>query len=177
MKRILLTSALGLLAFAMPCPAADVPATKPKETTTKPAADPKKPSTEPKETTKPAADKAPEKAKDGTEKPKSEASAKPFYGAVAAVDAAKQTVTVGKNVYHATKDTEIHNDGAPATFADIQVGKKIGGSYTEVKGKRTLVKLNTGVKQEPEPAKEEPSKAKEEPKKETPAKPKTKKNP
>lgn len=71
----------------------------------------------------------------------------PFHGKVKSVDAAAQTVVVGKTTITVTAETKIIKNGAPATFADITVGEKIGGSGTpEGKGKLTANTLTIGEK-------------------------------
>lgn len=87
-------------------------------------------------------------AKDKADKAMAPAKALPFYGEVAAVDAAAKTVTIGENVYQVTDATQIHNADKPAKFEDVQVGKKIGGNYKTADGKKEIVKLNVGVKQD-----------------------------
>ncbi len=157
MKRLLLTGALALFSFALPgmaqAPAKTTPA-KPAEKAPAKPADPA-PAAE-----KPAAEKpAAEKKADAPKK-----KAQGFSGKVKAVDAEKKTVTIGDKVYLTTDETEIKNGEAAAQFTDIVVDKKIGGSYTADKdGTRTLVKINVGVKQDPEKKTKEAAKPKADP--------------
>jgi hypothetical protein len=141
----MISLALPLSAQTTPAPAAPAtPATAPKtavDTATDKAAA--------------AANKATGKAKDAAKGAKDKADkataavkAVPFYGEVAAVDAAAKTVTIGENVYQVSATTVIHNADKPAKFEDVVVGKKIGGNYKTVEGKKEIVKLNVGVKQE-----------------------------
>lgn len=123
-----------------------------------------------------ATDKAASKAKDAAKKNKEKAAAPakalPFYGEVTAADEAAKTVTLGENVYHLTDATIVHDGDKPAKFADVKVGRKIGGSYVTAEGKKELVKLNVGVKQEPtKPAAKEKEKEKAKPEAKEKAKP------
>ncbi|MES2706869.1 MAG: hypothetical protein V4726_09735 [Verrucomicrobiota bacterium] len=172
MKLTLLASSLALLALGLPARAQTEPAAKPKaaaETAAEKAAA--------------ATDKVTDKAKATVKKTKEKAAAAtekaktlPFYGEVTAVDEAAKTVTLGENVYHLTDTTTIHDGEKAAKFSDVKVGRKIGGSCTTTGGKKELIKLNVGVKQEsakPAPkAKTKPA-AKETAKPEAKAKPET----
>lgn len=91
---------------------------------------------------------AAKRAKDKADKAAATAKILPFYGEVAAVDAAAKTITIGENTYQVTDATHIHNADKPAKFEDVQAGKKIGGSWTTTDGKKEIVKLNVGVKQD-----------------------------
>lgn len=155
MKRTLPACLLALLSLALPLSAQTTPA---------PAAPavPAAPATAPKTAVDTAADKAAAaankvtgKAKDAAKGAKDKADkatavvkAIPFYGEVAAVDAAAKTVTIGENVYQITDTTVIHNADKPAKLEDVVAGKKIGGNYKTVEGKKEIVKLNVGVKQD-----------------------------
>lgn len=75
----------------------------------------------------------------------------PFHGKVKSVDAAAQTVTVGKTTITVTSDTKITKNGAPATFADITVGEKIGGSGIK-DGERKLTATTLTIGEKPKAA-------------------------
>jgi hypothetical protein len=151
MKQLLITSVLAIFALALPGTASaqakkstEKQPAKPAETA--PPADAAKPAE-----TAPPADAAkpapPEKPK--TEAPKKAPHAQGTAGKVAAVDADKKTITIGKTVYTYTDDTQFVNKEAPAQVTDVVAGINVGLSYTADKaGKRTLVKVNVGVKQD-----------------------------
>ncbi|MDB6134082.1 MAG: hypothetical protein JWM59_2325 [Verrucomicrobiales bacterium] len=148
MKPTQLFCSLALLAFALPSQAQEAApaAAKPKAVAAEPAAE--------KENTAEVAEKAGDKAKATVKKTKetkeTKAAAKtlPFYGEVAAVDEAAKTIKIAENTYHVTDATVIHDGDNAAKFSDVKAGRKIGGSYITTAGKKELVKLNLGVKQE-----------------------------
>jgi len=147
MKKLLITSVLSLFALALPGIAADPPAKKPapaKPADTAPAAKPADAA--------PAAPAAPAADKAKTEAPKKAVKATGTAGKVAAVDAEKKTITIGKTEYAITDETQFVNKDAPAALTDVVAGMNVGLSYTADKaGKRTLVKVNVGIKQDPAP--------------------------
>lgn len=64
----------------------------------------------------------------------------PYYGKVAAVDAAKGTFTVGKRTFQTTAETRIQlRNKAPATLAAATVGMDVSGSYRKAEDGRLLV--------------------------------------
>jgi hypothetical protein len=152
MKRILITSVLALFALALPgtanAQAKKAPA-KPAPAEPAPA-----PAPAPATDAKPADAAAPDAKPAPPEKPKAEAPKKAVKaqgttGKVAAVDAEKKTITIGKTAYAVTDETQFVNKEAPAALTDVAVGMNVGLSYTADKaGKRTLVKVNVGVKQD-----------------------------
>ncbi|HEX2751181.1 MAG TPA: hypothetical protein VHM91_24440 [Verrucomicrobiales bacterium] len=141
MKRLLITSILSIFALAVPA-MAQAPAAPAKKSAEKQPA---------KAADAPAADAKPaDKAK--PEAPKKAPKAQGTAGKVTAVDAEKKTITVGKTVYAITDETQYVNKEAPAALTDVVAGMNVGLSYTADKeGKRTLVKVNVGVKQDPAP--------------------------
>jgi hypothetical protein len=163
MKKLLIASVLSLFALTVPG-MAQAPAKKSAE---KQPAKPAEPAPAP-----PAADAKPAAPEKATDKPKTDKKAPKAQGTtgkVAAVDAEKKTITIGKTVYAITDETQYVNKEAPAALTDVVAGINVGLSYTADKaGKRTLVKVNVGVKQDPAPKTAEPKKTE----KTEPAKPK-----
>ena len=70
----------------------------------------------------------------------------PFSGAITAVDASANTVTVDNNGTPVTltvnEKTKIKKAGAAATIADLAVGQKVTGSYSEKGGAATAKMIN-----------------------------------
>jgi hypothetical protein len=165
MKRILITSVLALFALALPgtanAQAKKAPAKSAEKAPAKPAdgaapapAEPAPaPAAAPAADAKPADAAAPDAKPAPPEKPKAAAPKKGVKqgtaGKVTAVDAEKKTITIGKMVYLINDETQYVNKEAPAQLTDVVAGTNVGFSYTADKaGKRTLVKVNVGVKQD-----------------------------
>ncbi len=145
MKKLLITSVLSIFALAVPA-MAQAPAAPAKKSAEKQPAK----AAEPAPAAAPADAKPADKAK--PEAPKKAPKAQGTTGKVAAVDAEKKTITIGKTVYAITDETQYVNKEAPAALTDVVAGMNVGLSYTAEKdGKRTLVKVNVGVKQDPAP--------------------------
>jgi hypothetical protein len=99
----------------------------------------------------------------------------PLYGEVVAVTSKTLTIkgATADRKFTISAATEIHNDGKPATIADIIVGKKVGGLLEKsTDGNDKVLKINIGVSQEPKPRAK--AKAGSEPATETKGEPKTK---
>jgi len=80
----------------------------------------------------------------------------PLTGTVVAVSATELTIKGGEGkdnrVYVMTPQTVIVNGEKPATLAEVKVGQKVGGRLEKATaGHDTVLKLNIGVKQEPQP--------------------------
>ena len=90
----------------------------------------------------------------GEGKAKTKRDTYPFYGEVVAVSARMLTIKGGEGKedrkFTILADTKIHNDGKPATIADIKTGKMVGGSVKKTEGdvKDQLASINIGVKQD-----------------------------
>ena len=69
------------------------------------------------------------------------------HGAVVAVDATAQTVTVGTKTYNVTSDTKITKAGQPATLSDITVGETVSIGYKKDEaGKLNATTIHVGAK-------------------------------
>jgi hypothetical protein len=81
--------------------------------------------------------------------PKKHSGYVPFHGAVTAVDAGAETLTVGKLTINITSTTKIINmtNNAPATLSDVAVGGTVSGSYVkDADGKLNAHSLHIGSK-------------------------------
>ena len=99
---------------------------------------------------------APKPAPPAVSSTPAKAVAYPLTGTVVAISSTELTIKGGEGkadrVYAMTPQTVIVNGEKPATQAEVKVGQKVGGRLEKATtGHDTVLKLNIGVKQEPQP--------------------------
>jgi hypothetical protein len=90
------------------------------------------------------------------QKPAAKTKGMPFYGKVAAIDRAANTLTLDgkekKRLFYLTTATKIHRDKLPAKLDDVAVGQWVGGFVRpDAGGRPTVETLNLAVVQRSSP--------------------------